>query len=82
MIRRCASGLLLAAAMLTSCSGGTGDSPDGLVSQPNILFISVDDLNDWIEPLGGHPQAITPNLSRLAGRGDGLHPGLHAVTVM
>ena len=69
MIRRCASGLLLAAAMLTSCSGGTGDSPDGLVSQPNILFISVDDLNDWIEPLGGHPQAITPNLSRLAGEG-------------
>jgi arylsulfatase A-like enzyme len=26
----------------------------------------VDDLNDWIEPLGGHPQARTPNLNRLA----------------
>ena len=35
---------------------------------PNVLFISVDDLNDWIEPLGGHPQAKTPNLSRLARR--------------
>jgi len=33
---------------------------------PNILFISLDDLNDWIEPLGGHPQAKTPNLQRLA----------------
>ncbi len=33
---------------------------------PNVLFISVDDLNDWIEPLGGHPQAQTPNLSKLA----------------
>ena len=33
---------------------------------PNILFIAVDDLNDWIEPMGGHPQAKTPNLSRLA----------------
>jgi len=33
---------------------------------PNILFISIDDLNDWIEPLGGHPQAKTPNLSRFA----------------
>ena len=35
-------------------------------SRPNVLFISVDDLNDWIEPLGGHPQARTPNFSRLA----------------
>ena len=26
----------------------------------------MDDLNDWIEPLGGHPQAHTPHLSRLA----------------
>lgn len=35
---------------------------------PNVLFIAVDDLNDWIEPLGGHPQARTPNLARLARR--------------
>jgi arylsulfatase A-like enzyme len=32
--------------------------------RPNVLFISVDDLNDWIEPLGGHVQARTPNLKR------------------
>jgi arylsulfatase A-like enzyme len=37
--------------------------------RPNILFISVDDLNDWIGPLGGHPQAKTPNIDRLAKRG-------------
>src|SRR5688572_1609563 len=37
--------------------------------QPNILFIAVDDLNDWIGPLGGHPQAKTPNLDRLTARG-------------
>lgn len=36
---------------------------------PNVLFIAVDDLNDWIGPLGGHPQAKTPNLDRLAARG-------------
>lgn len=35
-------------------------------SRPNVLFISIDDLNDWIEPLGGHPQAKTPNFNRLA----------------
>ena len=34
--------------------------------RPNILFIAVDDLNDWVEPLGGHPQARTPVLSRFA----------------
>lgn len=32
------------------------------LEKPNILFISIDDLNNWIEPLGGHPQAKTPNL--------------------
>jgi len=36
---------------------------------PNILFIAVDDLNDWAGHLGGHPQARTPNIDRLAGRG-------------
>lgn len=38
-------------------------------AQPNYLFIAVDDLNDWIGALGGHPQVRTPNLDRLARRG-------------
>jgi arylsulfatase A-like enzyme len=38
-------------------------------SGPNVLFISVDDLNDWIGCLKGHPQALTPNMDRLAARG-------------
>jgi arylsulfatase A-like enzyme len=36
--------------------------------QPNIVFIAIDDLNDWIGALKGHPQAKTPNLDRLAKR--------------
>jgi len=36
---------------------------------PNVLFIAVDDLNDWIGPLGGHPQVKTPHLDRLADLG-------------
>lgn len=36
---------------------------------PNVLFIAVDDLNDWIGCMGGHSQAKTPNLDRLAKRG-------------
>ena len=37
--------------------------------KPNVLFISVDDLNDWVGALGGHPQAITPNMDRLFQKG-------------
>jgi len=36
---------------------------------PNILFIAVDDLNDWANCLGGRPGVHTPNLDRLAKRG-------------
>lgn len=43
------------------------DSRSG--NPPNVLFIAIDDLNDWIGPLGGNPQAITPNLDRLAQSG-------------
>lgn len=38
-------------------------------SRPNVLFIAIDDLNDWIGCLGGHPQAITPHMDTLAARG-------------
>ena len=36
---------------------------------PNVLFIAVDDLNDWVGCMAGHPQALTPNIDRLAKRG-------------
>ena len=36
---------------------------------PNVLVIIVDDLNDWIGCMAGHPQAKTPNIDRLAKRG-------------
>ena len=39
------------------------------LEKPNVLFIAVDDLNDWIGRLGGHPQSLTPNIDRLADRG-------------
>lgn len=36
---------------------------------PNVLFLAVDDMNDWIGCLGTSPRAITPNMDRLAARG-------------
>lgn len=38
-------------------------------NKPDVLFIAVDDLNDWTSYLGGHPQAVTPNIDRLVKRG-------------
>lgn len=37
--------------------------------RPNVLFIAVDDLNDWASCLGGHPDAKTPHIDALAERG-------------
>ncbi len=35
----------------------------------NILFIAIDDQNDWIGHMGGHPLAKTPHMDKLAARG-------------
>jgi choline-sulfatase len=37
--------------------------------RPNVLFLAIDDQNDWIGCLGGHPLVKTPNIDRLAARG-------------
>lgn len=42
---------------------------EAAADRPNVLLISIDDLNDWVGCLGGHPQAMTPNIDRLAKMG-------------
>lgn len=37
--------------------------------KPNVLFIAVDDLRDWVGYFGHNPQAKTPNYDRLARMG-------------
>src|SRR3974390_757042 len=44
-------------------------SPARAASKPNVLFIAIDDLNDWTGCLGGHPQAQTPRIDQLARQG-------------
>lgn len=39
-----------------------------LPAKPNVLFIAIDDLRDWVHYLG-YQQVHTPNLDRLAARG-------------
>jgi len=60
--------LLLSVAVVV-LTGGFRPPLAGAAEKPNVLFISIDDLNDWVGPLGGHPQTETPNLDRLAARG-------------
>ena len=38
-------------------------------TKPNVLFIAIDDQNDWIGYLGGHPMVKTPHIDKLAARG-------------
>jgi arylsulfatase A-like enzyme len=56
----------LASTALAGCGGGGGGAK--LSGRPNFLVISMDDLNDWVGFLGGHPQTRTPNLDALAAR--------------
>lgn len=39
------------------------------IIQPNIIYIIIDDLNDYIEPYYGHPQVETPNIKSIADSG-------------
>ncbi len=55
--------LLLTIALLFACS------PLLAAEKPNILFIAIDDQNDWIGCLEGHPQIKTPNIDRVASKG-------------
>lgn len=55
--------------VLGACDTNKKKESEKKPGKPNILVIAVDDLNDWIGVLGGHPQAKTPHMDRLAQRG-------------
>ncbi len=64
---RCRRALAAAWSLALLASGGFAQGPRA--SGPNVLFIGVDDLNDWVGPLQGHPQTRTPHIDDLAARG-------------
>jgi arylsulfatase A-like enzyme len=51
--------------MLSLCLSGVVGATD----RPNVLFVAIDDLNDWVGCVGGHPQVQTPNLDKFNARG-------------
>jgi len=56
--------LIILAFFILSCRG-----KKEIKDRPNVLFIMVDDLNDWIGCMGGHPDTKTPNIDKLASEG-------------
>ncbi len=64
---RTAKAISLVAFFLTSVSFAQLEAEDsGSNRRPSVLFLNIDDWNDWNEVLQGHSQAITPNIKRLA----------------
>ena len=51
--------------LLAMVTGSRADAQNNK-GKLNVLFIAVDDMNDWISPLGGLKGIKTPNLERLA----------------
>ena len=60
-------GMLLAG--ISGSARAAKPQKEGTARSPNVLFIAVDDLRNWVGHLGGHAQARTPNIDRLAERG-------------
>ena len=63
--------LILVNGILTSCSTVKTDP------RPNVVFIFLDDLNDWALHPSGHPEALVPNIDKLA-RGSVSFTNAHA----
>jgi len=66
-MQRLIAALTTIALLLAACQ--EHPAPPALPDRPNVLFIMVDDLNDYLGTFGGHPQARTPNIDRLAASG-------------
>ncbi|WP_372899520.1 sulfatase [Stieleria sp.] len=55
--------ILLAISLAMSFTGA------GAAEHPNVVLVAIDDLNDWVGCLDGHPQVQTPQIDKLASRG-------------
>jgi len=56
----------MASGTLASSSALAAPAVARRAARPNVLFVAIDDLNDWTGWLGGYPGVKTPNFDRLA----------------
>ncbi|MCW8925388.1 MAG: sulfatase-like hydrolase/transferase, partial [Xanthomonadales bacterium] len=72
--------------LVNSCGPADSETPVAAepapaAEPPNVLMIIVDDLNDWVGVMGGHPDSKTPNMDRLASEGT-LFMNAHATAAI
>ncbi|MEE4217848.1 MAG: sulfatase-like hydrolase/transferase [Xanthomonadales bacterium] len=60
---------LLFSLVVTVPSGAYGQAATAGEPRPNVLFIAIDDMNDWAGFLDTHPQIRTPHMDSLAAQG-------------
>ena len=53
----------------SAANASEANDPGQQDKKPNVLFIAIDDLNDWTGMLKGNPQSRTPHMDRLAAKG-------------
>ncbi len=61
--------LLLLALIAIHPTWANGQSASADKGRPNVLFIAIDDMNDWAGFLDTHPQIQTPHMDTLASQG-------------
>ena len=61
--------IYILALILFSCKNEKSTPTEPEIEKPNVLFISVDDLNNWISPIDNFSNVKTPNFDRLAAMG-------------
>ena len=60
--------LFLLISLVSWQCGATGAAEQ--TTKPNVLFLAVDDMKDWVNCLGGYEGTVqTPHIDRLAKRG-------------
>jgi len=65
--------------LLTACMLLSGVPAAAAAEKPNVLFIAIDDMNDWTTLFDKNNPIKTPNLERLAARGTLFTRGYCAV---
>ncbi|MBT8058350.1 MAG: sulfatase-like hydrolase/transferase, partial [Gammaproteobacteria bacterium] len=83
LIRKLCSLCLVGGFILISACGATPPEEE-VAPEPaktNVVMIIVDDLNDWVGAMGGHPDTKTPNMDRLADEGT-LFMNAHATAAL
>lgn len=48
----------------------------------NVLFVAIDDLNDWVGCIGGNPQAQTPNMDAFFSQGGMVMHDAHCASTV